>query len=105
MILTHFLFEIFDVKDIGAITTDFALDPMLSYLDTMPTIWQVYSLKRKPDILLYGQWADEMFMHIPKFLMARVPPQHREKYKNSYAGRKSHAPPYKDPYNRQWHNY
>jgi len=99
----HFLFEIFDVKDIGAITTDFALDPMLSYLDTMPTIWQVRSLKRKPDILLYGQCADEMFMHIPKFLMARVPPQHREKYKNSYGGRKSPARPYKDPYNGQWH--
>ena len=99
----HFLFETFNVTDIGAITNDNAIDPMLTYLDTIPTIWQVRSLKQKPDILLYGQCADEMFMHVPKFLMARVPPPHRVRYKNSYGGRKSPARPFKDPYDGQWH--
>ncbi len=99
----HFLFETFNVKDIGTITSDYTIDPMLSFLDTVPTIWQVRSLKQKPDILLYGQCADEMFMHVPKFLMARVPPPHRIRYKDSYGGRKSPARPYKDPYNGEWH--
>jgi len=96
-------FEIFDVTDIGTITAKNAIDPMLSYLDTVPTVWQIRSLKQKPDILLYGQCADEMFMHVPKFLMARVPPPHRIRYKDSYGGRKSPARPFRDPYNGEWH--
>ena len=98
----HFLFEIFNVTDIGAITSNNAVDPMLSYMDTVPTIWQVRSLKQKPDIILYGQCADEMFMHVPNFLFAKVPPEHRYRYQDSYGGRKSPARPYKDPYKGRW---
>ena len=91
-------FDVFDVQDIGSITSNNTIDPMLSYLDTVPTIWQVNQLTSRPDIVMYGQCADEMFMHVPKFLLARVPPPHRDRYKDSYGGRKSPAREFVDPY-------
>ena len=97
-------FDIFDVRDIGTITDNNTNDPMLSYMDTVPTAWQVNKLKKKPDLLLYGQCADEMFMHVPNFLFARVPPPHRHRYQDSYGGRKSPARPFRDPYKGEWHN-
>ena len=97
-------FDLFNVTDIGTITKGNSTDPMLSYLDTVPTVMQVRSLKHKPDILLYGQCADEMFMHVPKFLLACIPPSHRKRYQDSYGGRKSPARPFRDPYNGKWIN-
>jgi hypothetical protein len=91
-------FDRFDVAHIADMTRQGAQDPMLSYLDTVPTLWQLRSLTPKPDVLLYGQCADEMFMHVPKFLLARVPPQHRHRYHDCYGGRKSPARPFRDPY-------
>ena len=95
-------FDVFNVTDIGTITDSNTKDPMLSYLDTVPTIWQVNKLYDRPDMLLYGQCADEMFMHVPKFLLARVPPPHRTRYQESYGGKKSPARPFIDPYNGTW---
>lgn len=92
-------FDVFDVNTIGRITDKNIIDPMLSWLDTVPTIWQLNSLPQRPDILLYGSCADEMFMHVPKFLFARIPPPHRYRYNDSYGGRKSPARPVEDPYN------
>jgi len=65
----------------------------------VPTIWQINSQKQKPDVLLYGTCADEMFMHVPKFLFARIPPPHRYRYQETYGGRKSPARASEDPYN------
>ena len=94
-------FDIFDVTNIGAMTDANTTDPMLSWVDTIPTLWQLNSLKTKPDVLMYGSFADEMFMHVPKFLFARIPPPHRYRYENSYGGRKSPARKFVDPYNGQ----
>ena len=92
-------FDVFDVNSIGAIVDQYLIDPMLSWMDTVPTIWQVNSQKQKPDVLLYGTCADEMFMHVPKFLFARIPPPHRYRYQETYGGRKSPARASEDPYN------
>ena len=97
-------FDLFNVTDIGTITKSNSTDPMLSYLDTVPTVMQIRSLKHKPDVLLYGQCADEMFMHVPKFLLACIPPPHRKRYQDSYGGRKSPARPFRDPYGGKWIN-
>ena len=85
------------VDEIGAITEHNISDVMLSYLDTLPTVWQVRALARRPDVLLYGQCADEMFMHLPKYLYARVPAAHRTSYHTRYGGRKLATAPDKDP--------
>ena len=92
-------FDVFDVNSIGNIVDEYLIDPMLSWMDTVPTIWQINSQKQKPDVLLYGTCADEMFMHVPKFLFARIPPPHRSRYQETYGGRKSPARASKDPYN------
>jgi hypothetical protein len=42
-------------------------DPSCFYWDTLPTQQQVYNLENKPDILMYGQNGDNMFMHKPFF--------------------------------------
>ncbi len=91
-------FDLFDVTNIDTITQQNICDPMLSCVDTVPTIWQVNNLSQKPDILIYGSYGDEMFMHVPKFLFARIPPPHRQRYENTYGGRKSPARPFADPY-------
>lgn len=101
-------FDVFDVKKIDTITCEHVHDPMLSWVDTVPTIWQINKLPQKPNVLLYGTCADEMFMHVPNFLFARIPPAHRQSYSESYGGRKSPARSFKDPYNGQdvedWHS-
>lgn len=101
-------FDKFDVGSIDEITIDHVRDPMLSWVDTVPTIWQINKLPAKPGVVLYGTYADEMFMHVPKFLFARVPPNHRHKYVESYGGRKSPARPFQDPYRGEhvtdWHS-
>ncbi len=101
-------FDVFDVTNIDTITKENVCDPMLSWVDTVPTIWQINKLKQKPDILIYGSYGDEMFMHLPKFLFARIPPPHRQRYIESYGGRKSPARPFVDPYKgevvKDWQN-
>ncbi len=42
-------------------------DPSCFYWDTLPSQQQINNLKDKPDILLYGQNGDNMFMHKPFF--------------------------------------
>lgn len=42
-------------------------DPSCFYWDTLPTQQQLYNLKDKPEILLYGQNGDNVFMHKPFF--------------------------------------
>lgn len=42
-------------------------DPSCFYWDTLPTQQQLNNLERKPDVLLYGQNGDNMFMHKPFF--------------------------------------
>jgi|TARA_B100001971_G_C18253120_1_gene579885 asparagine synthetase B (glutamine-hydrolysing) len=45
-------------------------DPMCVFLDVLPTIWQMQTIDYKPDIFIYGQNADQMFMHKPSYLFA-----------------------------------
>ncbi len=101
-------FDVFDVTKIDNITKENICDPMLSWVDTVPTIWQVNKLSKKPDVLMYGSYGDEMFMHLPKFLFAMVPPHRREEYADCYGGRKSPARPFVDPYQKRmvddWQN-
>ena len=42
-------------------------DPSCFYRDTLPTQWQLTNLKSKPDVLLFGQNGDSVFMHQPHF--------------------------------------
>lgn len=42
-------------------------DPTCFYWDTLPTQQQLHNLSSKPDVLLYGQNGDNMFMHKPFF--------------------------------------
>lgn len=42
-------------------------DPSCFYWDTLPSQQQLYNLQVKPDILMYGQNGDNMFMHKPFF--------------------------------------
>jgi len=92
------------VDEIGAITDGNISDVMLSYLDTVPTVWQVRALGQRPDVLLYGQCADEMFMHLPKYLYARIPAAQRPSYHTRYGGRKFGLVPGEgiDPYDGGW---
>ena len=70
------------VDDVGEITERYATDPVLSYLDTVPTIWQLGRMAKRPDLVLYGQNADEMFMHRERYLRAigEDPEEHRDTY-------------------------
>ena len=38
-------------------------DPTTFYWDCIPTFWQLRQLESKPDIVLYGQCGDQVFLH------------------------------------------
>lgn len=48
-------------------TVKYMNDPSVAFWDTLPSQWQINKLPVKPDIVLYGQCADQMFMHQPWF--------------------------------------
>jgi len=57
-----------DVLDISTqnitdITKKHLKDPTCFYWDCIPTYWQMGNLDKKPDLILYGQCGDNMFLH------------------------------------------
>ncbi len=50
-------------KNIAKITKEHVNDPTTFYWDCVPTFWQTQQLDPKPDILLYGQCGDQVFLH------------------------------------------
>ena len=73
---------------------DVVNDPDLFWCDTIPTIWQLNKLDSKPDLFMYGQNGDQMFMHKPNLLYSylfskqintsKTPEQVLEENKNCY---------------------
>jgi len=56
-----------DKDKISKIASEVMNDPSCFYWDTLPTQWQLTNLKSKPDVLLFGQNGDSVFMHQPHF--------------------------------------
>ena len=56
-----------DKDSISKIAGEVMNDPSCFYWDTLPTQWQLANMKNKPDVLLFGQNGDNMFMHKPFF--------------------------------------
>jgi len=61
--------DIFDIRNenIAKITKDHIKDPTCFYWDSGPSYWQIGILDKKPDVILYGQCGDQMFLHKPFF--------------------------------------
>ena len=78
------------VDEVGDITQRHATDANLSYLDTVPTLWQLGRMDTKPDLVLYGQNADEMFMHRSRYLQAIG--EDTDDYRDTYAAGDSGEP-------------
>lgn len=57
--------DILDIStsNIEAITKKHLNDPTCFYWDCIPTFWQMGNLSKKPDLVLYGQCGDNMFLH------------------------------------------
>jgi hypothetical protein len=57
--------DVLDIStdNIAEITRRHLKDPTCFYWDCIPTYWQMGSLDRKPDLILYGQCGDNMFLH------------------------------------------
>ena len=57
--------DILDVRNesIAKIASDHIKDPTCFYWDSGPSYWQIGNLDKKPDLILYGQCGDQMFMH------------------------------------------
>ena len=55
----------FDIstENISRITKDHVKDPTTFYWDCAPTFWQLAQLDQKPDVVLYGQCGDQVFLH------------------------------------------
>ena len=58
---------ILDKNVIEKVAGEVMNDPSCFYWDTLPTQQQLHDSKSKPDVLLYGQNGDNMFMHKPFF--------------------------------------
>ena len=57
--------DILDIStsNIEAITKKHLNDPTCFYWDCIPSYWQMGNLSKKPDLVLYGQCGDNMFLH------------------------------------------
>ena len=55
----------FDIstENISRITKDHVKDPTTFYWDCAPTFWQLAQLDQKPEVVLYGQCGDQVFLH------------------------------------------
>ncbi len=83
-----------DLSNLTNIALDVVNDPNLFWCDTLPTIWQLNNLDNKPDLFMYGQNGDQMFMHKPSLLYpylfsrqintSKTPEQVLEESKNCY---------------------
>jgi len=83
-------FDLMPEHRVDELTKLHTTDVNLSWMDLIPTLWQVNEcLPQRPDMILYGQGADEMFMHRTGFLWAMVPPAQRPNYRDTYGGGES----------------
>jgi asparagine synthetase B (glutamine-hydrolysing) len=72
---------------VGDLTLRHATDVNLSWLDLVPTLWQMdRSLTHRPDVIMYGQGGDETFMHRTGFVWSMVPRAQRPEYRHTYGG-------------------
>ena len=89
--------------EVGELTERHATDVNLSFLDTVPTLWQISTaLPEKPQLILYGQNADEMFMHRIRYIQALLPGEDVSQYQNTYAGGDQPPPVSTDTMGRSW---
>lgn len=49
--------------NIVKMTKESVNDPTTFYWDCLPSFWQINQLDSKPDVVLYGQGGDQMFLH------------------------------------------
>jgi len=50
-------------ENIAKMTKDHVNDPSTFYWDCIPTHWQLQQLTSKPNVVLYGQCGDQVFLH------------------------------------------
>jgi len=93
--------DLMPMSDLGVLTERHAVDVNLSFLDIVPTLWQISkALPEKPELIMYGQNADEMFLHKMRFIRTLQHHEDMSQYQGSYAdGDKS---PVKIPTGESW---
>ena len=78
--------DLMPMSKLGVLTERHAVDVNLSFPDIVPTLWQISkALPEKPQLILYGQNADEMFLHRMRFIRTLHPREDVSRYRGSYA--------------------
>ena len=78
--------DLMPMSQLGVFTERHAVDVNLSFLDIVPTLWQISkALSEKPQLILYGQNADEMFLHRMCYIRTLRPREDMSQYQGSYA--------------------
>ena len=66
--------DVLDIRNenIEKITKEHIKDPTCFYWDSGPSYWQMGILDKKPEVILYGQCGDQMFLHKSFFFFEYV---------------------------------
>jgi len=59
------IWDVLDIRkeNMEKMAREYCIDPTCFYWDSAPSYWQIGKLEKKPDVIIYGQCGDQMFMH------------------------------------------